>query len=57
MIEAACRDFNIDVSQSFMVGDSQRDVESGQNAGCKKSVLVSDTYTLMDFVSDNLDKL
>ena len=57
MIEAACRDFNIDVSQSFMVGDSQRDVECGQNAGCKKSVLVSDTYTLMDFVSDNLDKL
>ena len=27
-------DFNIDMSQSFMVGDSSRDVQAGINAGC-----------------------
>ena len=54
MIENACRDFNIDVSQSFMIGDSQRDIECGTNAGCKKSILVSKSYTLLDFVKEYL---
>lgn len=36
----ATRDFNIDLSQSYMIGDSERDVEAGQNAGCKDSLLI-----------------
>ena len=36
----AAKDFNIDLSQSFMIGDSDRDVEAGENAGCRKSVKV-----------------
>ncbi len=36
----AARDFNIDLSQSFMIGDSQRDIEAGQNAGLKASFLI-----------------
>ena len=36
----AAKDFNIDLSQSFMIGDSSRDVEAGQNAGCLDSVMV-----------------
>ena len=36
----AARDFNIDLSQSIMIGDSERDVEAGQNAGCKDSIKV-----------------
>ena len=33
-------DFNIDLSQSIMIGDSDRDVEAGENAGYWKSVKV-----------------
>lgn len=29
------KDFNIDLSQSFMIGDSENDVKAGENAGCK----------------------
>ena len=32
----AAKDFNIDLSQSYMVGDSDRDVKAGENAGVKK---------------------
>ena len=38
----AKKDFNIDMANSFMVGDSLRDVEAGINAGCK-SVYLSET--------------
>ena len=37
----AAEDWNIDLSESFMVGDSACDVEAGQKAGCKKSVLIA----------------
>ena len=33
----AARDFNIDLSQSIMIGDSERDVEAGNKVGCKAS--------------------
>ena len=36
----AANDFNIDLSQSIMIGDSERDVEAGKSAGCKDSILV-----------------
>lgn len=36
----AAKDFNIDLSQSYMIGDSERDVEAGKAAGCKDSILV-----------------
>ena len=36
----AARDFNIDLSQSIMIGDSDKDFEAGENAGCKYSVLI-----------------
>ena len=35
MLLAAARDFRIDLSQSFMVGDRWRDVEAGARAGCR----------------------
>lgn len=38
----AAKDFNIDISQSYMIGDSDRDVEAGQLSGCKESVLLKD---------------
>lgn len=32
--------FNIDLSQSYMIGDDDRDVEAGNNAGVKRSIKV-----------------
>lgn len=40
LIEKASKQLNIDLSQSYMVGDKLSDVESGFNANCKESVLV-----------------
>ena len=37
----AAKDFNIDLNQSIMIGDSEIDVLAGQNAGCKKSYSVN----------------
>ena len=36
----AAKDFNIDLSQSYMIGDSERDVEAGKAAGCKGAIMV-----------------
>lgn len=35
MILDGARKHNVDLSESFMVGDRWRDVEAGQNAGCR----------------------
>lgn len=35
MILQAADDFNIDLSQSWMIGDILNDIEAGNNAGCK----------------------
>lgn len=36
----AAKDFNIDLSLSFMIGDSERDVEAGHNAHTRNSILI-----------------
>ena len=36
----AAKEFNIDLSQSYMIGDSNSDVEAGQKAGCRESILI-----------------
>ena len=38
----AAKDFNIDLSESYMIGDSHRDMEAGENAGVKKSIKVEE---------------
>ena len=35
MLLAAAKDFNIDLEQSWMIGDSENDIEAGKAAGCK----------------------
>jgi histidinol-phosphate phosphatase family protein len=39
MLFQAMNDFNIDMDNSFMIGDSERDVEAGRNAGMQ-SILI-----------------
>ena len=52
----AAKDFNIDLSESYMIGDSNRDVEAGENAGVKKSIKVEEnkTGTLMEVLNQIL---
>ncbi len=40
MLLKAAKDFNIDMSHSYMIGDSKRDIEAGNNACVKESILV-----------------
>lgn len=36
----AARDFNIDLTQSYMIGDGERDTSAGEVCGIKKSILI-----------------
>lgn len=45
MILEAARRHNIDLAQSWMIGDSVKDVEAGKAAGCRTTVLVNATTT------------
>lgn len=36
----AAKDFNIDLSNSYMIGDSNSDIEAGRNAQCKDTLLI-----------------
>ena len=46
LLEAA-NDFNIDLSQSYMIGDSENDVEAGRKAGCKKSFKIDSVNSIL----------
>lgn len=39
MLVKAAEDYNIDLSQSWMIGDGENDVKAGINAGCKTVLL------------------
>jgi D,D-heptose 1,7-bisphosphate phosphatase len=40
LIKNAKNDFNLDVRNSYLVGDSLSDIQTGQNAGVKKTFLI-----------------
>ena len=44
----AAHDFNIDLSQSYMIGDSPKDVEAGGNAGCKQNFLIKENESIFN---------
>lgn len=49
MLLQAAHDFNIDISKSWMVGDSETDAEAGKVAGCK-TILLNDEHKLSDIL-------
>lgn len=51
----AAQKYNIDLSSSWMIGDSERDIEAGKAAGCN-TMLVTDTFSLFNVI-DNMDFL
>lgn len=40
MLLKASKDWNIELSKSYMIGDSDRDLDAGRNAGCKRSIQI-----------------
>ncbi len=50
MLNRASIDFNIDLKNSWMIGDSENDIKAGKNAGCKTMLINSKTYK--DFGQD-----
>ena len=62
MLFEAAMDFNIDLHHSFMVGDSETDVQCGINGGCTSILLTENTAdvehyrSLLDFVEQRIEK-
>lgn len=53
MLLQASEAFNIDLNQSFMIGDGKNDVEAGKAAGCK-TVLIGDARFGQDLTVDSV---
>ena len=51
LIVQAVTDFQIDLSQSYMIGDSETDIQAARNAGCK-GILLKKDQTLLEVVVD-----
>ena len=57
----AAHDFNIDLSQSWMIGDGEIDIKAGQNASCQTALIGTGDFgqtvaatSLRDFVEQYL---
>ncbi|RRF95925.1 MAG: D-glycero-beta-D-manno-heptose 1,7-bisphosphate 7-phosphatase [Lachnospiraceae bacterium] len=44
MLLRAAQDFNIDLTQSWMVGDGKNDIQAGQNAGCHTALIGTEDF-------------
>ncbi len=44
MLIKAAEDYNIDLSQSWMIGDSENDIMAGKAAGCKTALIGTGTF-------------
>ena len=54
LILRASKDFNIDLSRSWMIGDGKNDVGAGKAAGCKTVLLSSAEECEADITAENL---
>ncbi len=62
MLLKAAEDFNIDLSQSWMVGDSENDIKAGRAAGCRTALIGFEDFlqdikvkSLYEFATNMLD--
>lgn len=55
MLLKAAEHYNIDLSQSIMIGDGKNDMEAGKAAGCQ-TILVDEQNTLLSVVKDLREK-
>lgn len=61
MLLKAAEEYNIDLSQSWMIGDGENDIKAGKAAGCRTALIGTDDYrqnetsqTLLDAVNSIL---
>ena len=56
MLFQAAKDWNIDLSKSYMIGDSDRDLKVGQNAGCMESIVIktNEPNALLNVIKEKL---
>lgn len=54
MLLKAAQDLNIDLEQSWMIGDGMNDIQAGKNAGCKTALIGSEDYG-QNLTVDSLD--
>ncbi len=47
MLDKAAKDFNIDLTKSFMIGDKTSDIKAGKNANVAKSILVKSGHSFI----------
>ena len=55
MLLEAANDFNIDLAQSWMVGDGENDIKAGKAAGCK-TVLIGSDNCFQDVTVSSLEE-
>ena len=53
MLLKAAQDFNIDLAQSWIIGDTESDVLAGKSAGCRTILIGTEDY-LQDLKADSL---
>ena len=54
MLIAASKDFNIDLSHSWMIGDGKNDIGAGKAAGCKNALIGEKDDYSQDITAENL---
>ena len=59
MLLQAARDLDLDLGQSYMVGDREGDVQAGRNAGCRSILVLTghgkqDDHVAADYVAADL---
>lgn len=54
MLYMAQRDYSLNLTKGFLIGDDERDIEAGESARVK-SILVSDEYTVLNAVNNIIE--
>lgn len=60
MLLKAAEDFNIDLSQSWIVGDGKIDIQAGKNAGCNTALIGTDDFgqeITADSLADAIERI
>ncbi len=53
MLIKAAQEHNIDMNQSFMIGNSLTDIQAAQKSGCK-GILLNQNQALLELVTDKI---
>jgi len=53
MILKAAQEHDIDMNQSFMIGDSLTDIQAAEKAGCE-GILLNENQTLLEIITEKL---